>query len=190
MAPGSTTSTAKTRRETEEEERRRRAARRQVRTIGDPVLRERAPEVTRFDGDLLRLAERMIGIMRDAPGIGFAATQLGVLKRVLVYEVDEEGPRVLVNPEITERSDETVVHDEGCLSVPGGVTVPVERAVAIRLRAADERGAPLEYSVEGLASRVIQHELDHLDGILILDRTSRRERARALRELRDAEPLW
>jgi peptide deformylase len=189
MARSGTASAGTRRRETEEQERRRRAARRQVRQVGDPVLRERAREVVRFDGDLVRLAERMIGIMHDAPGIGLAATQLGVLERVLVYDLGEHGPHVLVNPQISERSDETEVHDEGCLSV-GNVTVPVERAVAVRVRASDEHGSPLEYSAEGLEARVIQHELDHLDGVLILDRTTRRERARALRELRDAEQPW
>lgn len=184
------TVTNHTRTEAEDQERRRRAAAAQVRTFGDPVLREVATPVSRFGEDLERLAQRMIGIMRDAPGIGLAATQLGVLERVLVYEVNDEEPRVLVNPEIVAWSDERETRDEGCLSVPG-VTVPVERSLAIRVRAQDEHGRPIdEYHAEEIEARVIQHELDHLDGVLILDRTSRRERARALRELRGADELW
>jgi peptide deformylase len=171
----------------EAEERRARAAA-QIRVVGDPVLRERAHEVVGFDDDLRALSERMIGIMHDAPGIGLAATQLGIVRRVLVYDVEpEQGPVTLVNPEILAHGDELVTMDEGCLSVPG-VNVPVEREASIHMRAQDLSGAVREFDAEELEARVIQHELDHLDGVLILDRTSRVERARALRELRDREP--
>ena len=131
-----TTRTARRRDPAAEE--RSRAALAEVRTMGDPVLRERAHEVTAFDDDLAKLSERMIALMHDAPGIGLAATQVGVVKRVLVYDVDD-GPVTLVNPEIVWHGDETEVIDEGCLSVPG-VTVPVERPVAIRVRARDVGG--------------------------------------------------
>ena len=174
------------RREAAERARRSEVARRQIRTLGDPVLREKAVPVTQFDERLRELADRMIRIMDDAPGIGLAAPQLGVVKRLLVYHVHDDEPHALVNPDIVWRSEETDVHDEGCLSVPD-VVVPVERALRIRVRAQDVHGQPLDYEAEEMEARVIQHESDHLDGVLILDRTSRRERARALRELREAD---
>ena len=180
---------AERKREAAERERRSEAARRQIRTLGDPVLREKAAPVTQFDERLQQLADRMIKIMDDAPGIGLAAPQLGVVRRLLVYQVHEDEPHALVNPEIVWRSDETDVHDEGCLSVPD-VVVPVERAVRIRVHAQNVHGEPLDYEAEEMEARVIQHESDHLDGVLILDRTSRRERARALRELREADGLF
>jgi peptide deformylase len=161
------------------------AARRQIRTLGDPVLREVARPVEKFDDELAALSRRMVAIMRDAPGVGLAATQLGVVQRVIVYEVDDE-PVTLVNPKIVSASADTEVSDEGCLSLPG-MTLPVERPVAVRVRARGPRGRRLEYDVEGLEARVIQHETDHLDGVLILERTSREERARALREFRERE---
>lgn len=172
-----------------ERDRRSEAARRQIRVLGDPVLREKAAPVTQFDERLQELADRMIRIMDDAPGIGLAAPQLGVVKRLLVYQVHENEPHALVNPEILWRSEETDVHDEGCLSVPD-VVVPVERALRIHVHAQDIHGQPLDYEAEEMEARVIQHESDHLDGVLILDRTSRRERARALRELREADGLF
>lgn len=180
---------AERRREAAERERRSEAARRQIRILGDPVLREKAAPVTQFDERLKELADRMITIMDDAPGIGLAAPQLGVVKRLLVYQVHDDGPHALVNPEIVWRSEETDIHDEGCLSLPD-VVVPVERALRIRVHAQDVHGEPLDYQAEEMEARVIQHESDHLDGVLILDRTSRRDRARALRELREAEALF
>lgn len=167
----------------EREGRARREARREIRVIGDPVLRERAREVTSFDRSLRKLAKRMIRIMHDAPGIGLAAPQVGVIDRVIVYDVDDD-PQVLVNPELSEFSDEREENDEGCLSVPG-VAMPVERALSLRVRGRDESGAALDYVAEGLEARVIQHEVDHLDGVLIVDRTTREARAAALRALRE-----
>lgn len=164
---------------------RRAAALAQVRTLGDPVLRESARPVETFDSELAALSRRMIAVMRDAPGIGLAATQLGVVKRMIVYQVDDD-PVTLVNPRIVGASDDTEVLDEGCLSLPG-VTVPVERPTLVRVRARDLRGRPLEYDAEDLEARVIQHEIDHLDGVLILERTSREERGRVLRELRERQ---
>jgi len=163
--------------------RREREARREIRVIGDPVLRERAHEVTEFDRGLRKLAKRMIRIMKDAPGVGLAAPQVGVVQRLLVYDVDDD-PRVLVNPELGELSEETEESDEGCLSVPG-VTMPVERAVSVRVRGLDEYGEAVDFVAEGFEARVIQHENDHLDGVLIVDRTSRSARAAALRAMRE-----
>jgi len=171
--------------ETTEQTERSRAALRQVRVFGDPVLREKAQPVTSFDGELARLAERMTGIMRDAPGIGLAATQVGVVRRLLVYQIEKQ-IHALVNPEVEAVVDETEIVDEGCLSVPG-VVVPVERPLVVDVRAQDLQGEPLEFTAEGLEARVIQHELDHLDGVLIIDRTTRQERAGALRALREGE---
>jgi peptide deformylase len=180
---------AERKKEAAERERLKEAARRQIRTLGDPVLREKAAPVTEFDERLEQLADRMIAIMRDAPGVGLAAPQLGVVRRLLVYHIEGDQPHALVNPEVVWRSEETDIHDEGCLSVPD-VVVPVERALRIRVRAQDIHGEHLDYEAEEMEARVIQHESDHLDGVLILDRTSRRERARALRELREADAIF
>lgn len=179
------TQTRQSERDQIELSRREREARKDIRVIGDPVLRERALEVTTFDRGLRNLAKRMIRIMHDAPGVGLAAPQIGVLQRLLVYDVDDD-PRVLVNPQLDEFSEETEETDEGCLSVPG-VTMPVSRPVSLRVRALDAAAEPLEFRAEGLEARVIQHEFDHLEGVLIVDRTSRSARAAALRELRDRE---
>jgi peptide deformylase len=176
---------AQNEREREELSRREREARREIRVIGDPVLRERAREVTTFDRSLRKLAKKMIRIMHDAPGVGLAAPQVGVLQRLLVYDVDDD-PRVLVNPEFDEVSEELEEADEGCLSVPG-LTMPVERPVSLRVRAFDGDGEPLEFRAEGFEARVIQHEFDHLEGVLIVDRTSRAARAAAMRALRERE---
>lgn len=165
---------------------RRDAALARVRKLGDPVLRAKAVPVERFDEALAQEAARMGELMHDALGIGLAATQVGILHRVLVYRAYAEDPlTVLVNPVIEWRSEELETAEEGCLSLPG-VHVPVERAARVRVSAKDERGEPLQIEAEGLPARVIQHEVDHLDGILILDRISREERKQAMRELREA----
>jgi peptide deformylase len=163
--------------------RRQRAARKEIRVIGDPVLREHAHDVTEFDRGLRKLAKRMIRTMHDAPGVGLAAPQVGVLQRLLVYDVDDD-PRVLANPVLDEFSEETEESEEGCLSVPG-VTMPIVRPVSVRVRGMDEYGEPVDFRAEGFEARVIQHENDHLDGVLIVDRTTRSARAAALRAMRD-----
>jgi peptide deformylase len=179
--------TIETRQTVDEQElsRRQREARKDIRVIGDPVLRERAHEVTEFDRSLRKFAKRMIRTMHDAPGVGLAAPQVGVLQRLLVYDVDDD-PRILVNPVLGEFSDESEESDEGCLSVPG-VTMPVERPVSLRVQGLDEYGEPVDFRAEGFEARVIQHENDHLDGVLIVDRTSRSARAAALRLMRENE---
>jgi peptide deformylase len=167
----------------------RRLALAQIRQYPDPVLRLRAQEVEAFDGDLAQLVERMTRLMRDARGVGLAATQVGILRRVVVLQTDDdEEPRVLVNPTILDRSDETAEDTEGCLSLQG-VVVPVERAVSLRLEARDAEGAPVELELEGLTARVAQHEVDHLDGVLIVDRTTPEGRREALAVLRQAAAL-
>ena len=156
-----------------------------VRKYGDPVLRSRALPVDRFDDRLAEEVKRMGQLMHDSLGIGLAATQVGVMHRVLVYRVEQDAPvAALVNPEIEWAGDETEVMDEGCLSLPG-VLVEVERPVHIRVRGRDERGDGLLIEATGLEARVIQHEIDHLDGVLILDRTPRDQRKQAMRELRE-----
>jgi peptide deformylase len=156
-----------------------------VRKYGDPALRSRALEVDRFDERLVDEVRRMGGLMSDAMGIGLAATQVGVMHRVLVYRVEPDAPiAALVNPVIEWSGDEVEPMDEGCLSLPG-VLVEVDRPVHIRVRARDERGDGLLIEASGLEARVIQHEIDHLDGTLILDRTSRDQRKQAMRELRE-----
>src|SRR5688572_29875740 len=165
---------------------RRERALRLVRKYGDPVLRSRALEVDRFDERLIEEVRRMGGLMNDAMGIGLAATQVGVMHRVLVYRVEPEAPvAALINPVIDWSSeDETEVMDEGCLSLPG-VMVEVERPVYVRVRGSDERGDTLLIEASGLEARVIQHEIDHLDGVLILDRTPKDQRKQAMKELRE-----
>jgi peptide deformylase len=168
----------------EAQERRAQALSRVIK-FGDPVLRSAASPVTQFDERLAADAERMIGLMRDAIGVGLAATQLGTLRRMLVFQVGSEAePTVLVNPEIEWRSEDGVTAEEGCLSLPG-VVVDVERPLHVRARAQDVRGEPLKIEASGLEARVIQHELDHLDGVLMLDRTEREQRKGALRALRE-----
>ena len=180
-----TTDTRQTTVDEQELSRRQREARKDIRVIGDPVLREHAHEVMAFDRSLRKLAKRMIRTMHDAPGVGLAAPQVGVLQRLLVYDVDDD-PQVLVNPVLDEYSEEIEESDEGCLSVPG-VTMPVERAVSVRVRGFDAGGEPVDFRAEGFEARVIQHETDHLDGVLIVDRTSRSARAAALRALREQD---
>src|SRR3954452_5384534 len=170
-----------------ETEARRNAALSFIRRLGDPVLKSRATPVDRFDDSLRRQVGRMAGIMGDALGVGLAAPQLGISQRLLVYRVGPDAPViVLANPELEWNSDDEEVLDEGCLSIPG-ITVDVERPVHVRVRALDEEGETRLVEASGLEARVIQHEMDHLNGVLILDRTSRDERKRALRELREAE---
>ncbi len=166
---------------------RRAAAMSFIRRLGDPVLKSRATPVDRFDDSLRSQVERMVGIMRDAYGMGLAAPQLGISQRLLVYTVGADAQViVLANPEIEWASDDTETFDEGCLSIPG-LTLDVDRAVHVRVRAQDEAGEERVVEASGLEARVIQHEIDHLNGVLILDRTSRESRKAALRELREAE---
>jgi peptide deformylase len=166
---------------------RRAAALAHVRKFGDPVLRTRARLVDRVDDAVRSEVERMGALMGDALGVGLAATQVGVLHRVLVYRVQHQAPvAALVNPEVEWTGNELETMEEGCLSLPG-VLVDVERPVHVRVRALDERGEPVVVEASGLEARVIQHEIDHLDGVLILERTSREQRKEAIRALRDAE---
>jgi peptide deformylase len=170
-----------------EVEARRLAAMSFIRRLGDPVLKSRATQVDRFDDSLRRQVGRMAGLMNDALGVGLAAPQLGISQRLLVYRVGPDAPLItLANPEIEWSSDDEEVAEEGCLSIPG-IHLDIERPVHVRVRAQDEEGDERTIEASGLEARVIQHEMDHLDGVLILDRTGREERKRALRELREAE---
>jgi peptide deformylase len=166
---------------------RRDAALAHVRKFGDPVLRTRARPVERIDDALVSEIERMGVLMNDAMGVGLAATQIGALHRVLVYRVQQQAPvNALINPEIEWRGSEQEIAEEGCLSLPA-VAVDVERPVHVRVRALNERGEPITIEATGLEARVLQHEVDHLDGVLILDRTSREQRKQAMRTLREAQ---
>jgi len=166
---------------------RRAAALAQLRTFGDPVLRTRARAVDRFDDALRSEIAHMGELMNDALGVGLAATQLGVLNRVLVYRVQQEAPVVaLINPELEWSGKESETAEEGCLSLPK-VLVEVDRPVHVRVRARDEQGEQIVVEASGLEARVIQHEIDHLDGVLILDRTTRDQRKEAMRALREAQ---
>jgi peptide deformylase len=162
---------------------RKRLALAQIRQYPDPALRMQARAVETIDDELRRLVERMTALMQDANGVGLAATQVGVLQRVFVFQVEEDEPRALVNAEIVERADETAIDDEGCLSLQG-VLVPVERPISVTIVGKDEGGRDTRLELEDLRARVAQHELDHLDGVLILDRTTREARKEALATLR------
>jgi peptide deformylase len=164
---------------------RREAALAQVVKFGDPVLKSKASPVSNFGPELRAEAERMFGVMRDGLGVGLAATQLGVLRRLLVFHAGPDGePTALVNPEIEWLSEEAAVAEEGCLSLPR-VSMDVERPLFARFRGRDLGGEPIVIEAAGLEARVLQHELDHLDGVLILDRTTREQRKAALRALRE-----
>jgi peptide deformylase len=166
---------------------RRAAALSLVRKFGDPVLRTKARPVDRIDDTLREEIERMGEIMNDALGVGLAATQLGVLHRLLVYRVQPDAPvNALINPEIDWTGGEEEIAEEGCLSLPA-VLVDVERPIHVRVRGLDEHGEPIVVEASGLEARVIQHEIDHLDGVLILDRTTRDQRKEAMRALREAQ---
>jgi peptide deformylase len=166
---------------------RRAAAMSFVRKWGDPVLKSRATPVDRFDDTLRQQVQRMAGIMRDAIGVGLAAPQLGISQRLLVYRIGSDAPLItLVNPELEWRGEDVETFEEGCLSIPS-VAVDVERPVHVRIRARDEHGDERLVEASGLEARVIQHEMDHLDGVLMLDRASREDRKEALRALREQE---
>lgn len=162
---------------------RRQLALAQIRQYGDPVLRMRAHDVSSFDDDLARLVTRMRLLMQDARGVGLAATQVGILQRVFVFQRGEDDVIAVVNPVLSELSDERVTEDEGCLSLQG-VTMPVERHLRLTLEGQDPDGKALRLELEGHPARVVQHETDHLDGILILDRTDDASRKDALAVLR------
>jgi len=167
---------------------RREAAMAHVRRLGDPVLRTQALEVTQFDEQLRQQVDRMREIMDGALGVGLAATQVGSLARMLVYRVEHDGPiAAIVNPRVEWHGEETESAQEGCLSIPG-IRVDVERWLHLRVGAHDEHGAPLTIEASGLEARVLQHEIDHLDGVLMLDRTSRQERRDAMRAWRELQP--
>jgi peptide deformylase len=165
-----------------EAEAKRRLALAQIRQYPDSALRLVARPVEEFDDDLRRLAERMTALMEDAQGVGLAATQVGILRRLFVFQPDDDGPRTIVNPQVEARGSADSA-DEGCLSLQG-VRVPVERPSVVTLRGQDLDGGEVEWTFEGFGARVIQHELDHLDGTLILDRTDAESRKRALALLR------
>jgi peptide deformylase len=163
---------------------RREAALSHVLRYGDPALRAVARPVDRFDDALADEVERMTGLLEDALGAGLAATQLGVMHRVFVYRGEPDSPiDVLVNPEVEWASERTEVDEEGCLSIPG-VWVPVPRPVEVRMRGRDAAGRERTVEAEGMEARVLQHELDHLDGILMIERTTQQARREALRALR------
>jgi peptide deformylase len=169
----------------EELQQRREAALAQVVKFGDPVLKSSASEVADFGPGLRAEVERMIGIMRDGMGVGLAATQLGILRRIVVFQAGHDPePTALINPSIEWRSEDVAVAEEGCLSLPG-VAMDVERSLHARLSGLDVDGERVTLEASGLEARVLQHEIDHLDGILILDHAPRDQRKAALRALRE-----
>jgi peptide deformylase len=166
-----------------EREARRRIALGQIRQYPDAALKMKARTVVDFDDELLSLVERMKLLMVDANGIGLAATQVGVLRRVFVFQRAEDEVDAIVNPEIVERSEETDLADEGCLSIQG-ISVPVERSLEVTIVGKDENGNDVRYELDDYAARCVQHETDHLDGVLMIDRTTPEARREALGILR------
>jgi len=163
---------------------RRRIALAQIRQYPDPALKLRANEVEQFDEALVHLAERMVGLMQDARGVGLAATQVGSLQRLFVFQPHEDDEvRAVVNPRLARRSTQTELADEGCLSLQG-VLVPVERSCSVTLEGQNLLGEAMRLELDEMAARVVQHELDHLDGVLILERTDQGSRREALATLR------
>ena len=154
-----------------------------IRTFGDPVLKTRAAPVESFDESLVRLTQDMLATMRDYEGVGLAANQVGRLKRVFVAAIEDE-EYVIVNPVLTDWSETTESVPEGCLSIPG-ILVDVERPTGVTVSGLDVSGRPLQIRASDLLARVLQHEVDHLDGVLILDRTDRPSRKTAMREWRE-----
>ena len=155
----------------------------EIRTFGDPVLKSRATPVKEFDESLEHLAEEMMRVMREAEGVGLAANQIGRLKRIFVAAHEDE-EYAIVNPVIEERSETTQKDIEGCLSIPE-TRVEVERPTAVTVSGQGPSGEPVRVEAEGLLARIFQHEIDHLDGVLILDRTDRESRKNAMREMRE-----
>jgi peptide deformylase len=153
-----------------------------IRTFGDPVLKRRAEEVPEIDGRVAALADQMHATMREAHGLGLAAPQVGVGRRLFVYEIADSGPRTLVNPVIVE-SDGEWEHEEGCLSVPG-LYFPITRAKRVHVKGWDLDGREVSIEAEDMEAKLYQHELDHLDGRLLLELLDEDQRKKALRELR------
>lgn len=153
-----------------------------VRRFGDPVLREKSQQVKEVDEQLKELIKTMEETMHEASGVGLAATQIGVLRKVFVFDVGD-GAKAIINPQIVSREG-TVEEEEGCISVPG-VRVKVKRAEKVKIRGQDPEGNPLEIEAEGLLARIFQHEMDHLEGKLILDRCSREEKRKALTQIEE-----
>jgi peptide deformylase len=166
-----------------ESEARRRLALAQIRQYPDVALKMAARPVEHFDDDLRDLVERMKRLMREAHGIGLAANQVGVVQRLFVFTPSKDVVAAVVNPEIVERSDETDVVDEGCLSIQG-VLVPIERPMRVTVVGKDEHGEDVRYELDDIYARAAQHESDHLDGVLIIDRTTPEARREALALLR------
>ena len=156
-----------------------------IRTFGDPVLKQRAKDVTEIDGDLVRVINTMFETMYEAHGVGLAAPQVGIQKRFFTYDVDED-PGVLINPEIVDTAGEWV-YDEGCLSVPG-LHFEIVRPNLVTVRGMDLDGNEVIVQADELMGRLLQHEIDHLDGVLLLDRLEPEVRREALRELRQRDP--
>ena len=154
-----------------------------IRLFGDPVLRTEARPVERVSDVVFRLIDDMLDTMREAPGVGLAGPQVGVLERIFVWEIEEEHGAV-INPVITRRSDETAEAEEGCLSIPG-LYYPVVRSVEVDVEGLNEKGEPTAFTAEDLFARVCQHEIDHLDGVLFLDRLAEDVRKEAMREVRE-----
>lgn len=153
-----------------------------IRKYPDPVVREATRPVETINREVKSIIKSMIETMRDAPGVGLAANQIGVQKSIITVAIDDRD-EVFINPSIVWKSEETKIDEEGCLSLVPGVHIPVERSVKIKLKAIDRRGRPVEMEAEGLLARIFQHEIDHLNGVLIIDRVAPQVRKKALREM-------
>lgn len=152
-----------------------------IRTYGDPVLKQKTQTVTKIDGNIVKLCADMIDVMYKAPGVGLAANQIGIAKRIFVFDIGD-GAEVILNPEITDTDGEWT-YEEGCLSVPG-LFWPIVRPKVVHLEGIDLAGNPISLEGDELLGRVFQHEVDHLNGVLLVERLDEDQLKAAKRELR------
>jgi peptide deformylase len=154
-------------------------------TLGDELLRRKAEKIEKIDGETAALVKEMVETLHEGQGVGLAGPQVGLLKRIFVVHIEGDEPRAFINPSIIETSQETVKHEEGCLSVPG-VWADVVRPKTVKVQAWNEKGRPFTMETDGILARVILHEYDHLDGVLFIDRLPEQKRERLLVKMRKA----
>ncbi|HCC38202.1 MAG TPA: peptide deformylase [Treponema sp.] len=154
----------------------------EILTLGNEMLRQKAERIEKIDVELVKTAQQMLTVMHEGKGIGLAGPQVGVSKRIFVVHIEGDIPRVFINPSITETSQETSKYEEGCLSLPGA-WADVTRPKRVKVQAWNDRGRPFTLEAEGILARVIQHEYDHLEGTLFIDRLSEPKRNRIISKL-------
>ena len=154
-------------------------------TLGNECLRQKAFPVKNIGPEYQKIAEELINALHEGKGVGLAAPQVGLLERIFVVHVEDDEPRVFINPSIIETSQETVKYEEGCLSIPG-IYTDVVRPRAVKIQAWNEKGRPFTLEAAGFVARVILHEYDHLEGILFIDRIPEQKKNRILAKIEKA----